>query len=1728
MPSKTSRSPVGRLALAVLLAVGVPHGAAAASHTIPLFPSASSPHRAGFARVINHSGESGMVRITGIDDSGREHGPVDLTLRARAAVHFNSGDIEEGSARKGLSGGLGDGEGDWRLRFESEFAVEVLSYIRTGDGFVTAMHEGVPSQGRRRHVRFFNPASNASQLSRLRLVNPTDDEVEVTIAGRDDEGEPAPGGEVRLTLAAGEAREVSAQALESGGDGLAGRLGDGTGKWQLFVTADGAIEVMNLLESPTGHLSNLSAPGLRDLSGGKREIELPLFASASDDVRQGFARLLNHSETSGTVRIYGIDDEGRWSGPVVLALAPGAAAHVNSGDLERGNAAKGLSGALGSGSGSWRLRLYTELDIEALAYVRTADGFVTPMHGRVRESAMRHHVAFFNPASNASQVSRLRLVNPTDDEVEVTIAGRDDEGEPAPGGEVGMVLGPGEARTLSAQALESGGDGLAGSLGDGTGKWQLFVTADGAIEVMNLLRSPTGHLANLSASTQAGVVSDGGVDRPVALNIVVAVPDAVTSVRASDLETTVLGSEGDGAPPGETPSLLVASDADGAVLYALVNEDGGLLGEAPGTVRVSVASTAVVLVALAAGYRIPAVTPEVVAAILSHVEFGALTRALARLMEADKNYLLRLSDYPDVVALAQRMAAALTAPPTNEATVGAKAMMPAALARSMLPDGIVKENFYCTPLTRWPCSPWDELEPWRWFGNARGAEAYYPDGTDWRDLLGSLVPWAEGYLDFLEEATHPPFLARSDAEDFRAVHAAANPSFIGYAMELYAGPRLRGWYYVPGNSTTLDKLRNSGAAFREVRAGDSLLFGPHVDRVRFERYRLTFTSDRASIVGFLNTLGFLTSLASLALDLGDVHDWLDGLASNPDHYSSMESCARAFTLDRGLEAGNPNRLPEDKVLDFFRDVAFDAFNTLVENDDCLDLVRKTGGTALEAALNNLVKELATLAIVSAVPVANKVMAVLVAAKAAFLVPNDTMPGAWSYFAPGAARSEYYIEWDETPGGQAYIAQVSQRPLPVAVFTYAQQRGFRVELDASESEGEGLRYEWQAAGRRIGTGRVLTHDFRAADTFDVTLTVRDRNGVTAVERGSVSVTAGRVPEVRALTCTPTGQGTAFAMQAELSDADDDIESVEWFGSISGSRPDQVTGAEQARVTLSAPAGASHTRAKVRVVDARGNEAERNCEVEFNAAPPVPRIADVSAEEGEALTFTVTLDRAPEEALTWYYATYRATAGSGDYTGHERSALRFGPGERTKAITVQTTEDEQVERDETFYVYLADAASKLPDRGLPVDYLARASGTILDDDETEEAAPVPRIADAGAEEGEAVEFTVTLDRAPTEALTYYYATYRGTAGRDDYDGHYATELRFGVGERSKTIVVQTTEDDEAEDDETLYVYVTDSGDDLTASRPTRYLARATGTIRDDDADTTTACTGPMVHIPDAALRRVVEQALGKRRGAAITPDDMLRLGRVRTDDRGVRHRVFIAEEAGIESLTGLQCATEVTVLNLYDNNISDLSPLAGLTGLTALVFSGNQVSDLSPLTGLTNLTFLQAFVNRISDLSPLAGLTSLEVLWMGANRISDLTPLAGLTSLTELNLEENRISDLTPLAGLTNLTELDLWSNRISDLSPLAGLTGFEWIFLGDNRISDLSPLAGLTDVRWLVLCKNHISEIGPLVAIGVLGQGDSVELQSNPLSDESRNIHIPALMAKGVNVLVEPYGLSSCI
>ncbi len=245
-------------------------------------------------------------------------------------------------------------------------------------------------------------------------------------------------------------------------------------------------------------------------------------------------------------------------------------------------------------------------------------------------------------------------------------------------------------------------------------------------------------------------------------------------------------------------------------------------------------------------------------------------------------------------------------------------------------------------------------------------------------------------------------------------------------------------------------------------------------------------------------------------------------------------------------------------------------------------------------------------------------------------------------------------------------------------------------------------------------------------------------------------------------------------------------------------------------------------------------------------------------------------------------------------------------------------------------------------------------------------------------------------------------------------------------------------------------------------------------------------------DANLKAAVETVIDV---ADPTEDDMLGL------------TWLYAEHSGIAYLTGLEYATNLTELRLYNNNISDISPLANLASLTKLSLFYNNISDVSPLENLTSFTELYLQHNNISDISPLVNLIDLTSLYLSNNNIIDISPLANLTSLSSLSLADNNISDISPLVNMTGLTTLYLDNNNISDISPLANLTGLTKLWLSYNNISDISPLVNLTDLEWLHLSYNNISDISPLVNLTDLVY---LNVQSNLLNVDAYLFWLPVI------------------
>ena len=180
----------------------------------------------------------------------------------------------------------------------------------------------------------------------------------------------------------------------------------------------------------------------------------------------------------------------------------------------------------------------------------------------------------------------------------------------------------------------------------------------------------------------------------------------------------------------------------------------------------------------------------------------------------------------------------------------------------------------------------------------------------------------------------------------------------------------------------------------------------------------------------------------------------------------------------------------------------------------------------------------------------------------------------------------------------------------------------------------------------------------------------------------------------------------------------------------------------------------------------------------------------------------------------------------------------------------------------------------------------------------------------------------------------------------------------------------------------------------------------TSRADDVPGSAA----LVFMPDATLRQAVAAALGLGPYEAVGAQAMSALRSL--DLRGAG----VSDLTGLEyavNLTGLDLSgnpvADLTPLGLLVNLRvlglagveADPWPLFTLTGLRRLSLRDAGLSDISMLSGLTELEVLDLSGNPVSDLWPLAGMHRLGALRLDGGEV-DISPLAGLGSLGTLEV------------------------------------------------------------------------------------------------------------------------------
>ena len=314
------------------------------AHGVPLFPSASDRMSQGFVRVINRSGQDGEVTIAAIDDTGFRAPGIALAIGSGETAHFNSEDLEQGNAGKGLSGGTGPPNvGDWRLELTSDLDIEVLAYIRTTDGFLTAMHDvveqgltgGSPQPGSTRG----NPSYKKPQPGSTR-GNP---------AHKKPQPGSARGNPAHKKSQPGSARGYPAHKKSQPGSAR----GYPAHEYRVAIFNPGR-------NTNQKSLLRLINPGAEDAEVTITAIDDAGTASGSESGETGAVHLIVPAGGARTVSATALESKGERGAPEIAGADPAP-----------------LTGELGVGAGKWQLLVTSEQPVVAMSLLKSPTGHLT-------------------------------------------------------------------------------------------------------------------------------------------------------------------------------------------------------------------------------------------------------------------------------------------------------------------------------------------------------------------------------------------------------------------------------------------------------------------------------------------------------------------------------------------------------------------------------------------------------------------------------------------------------------------------------------------------------------------------------------------------------------------------------------------------------------------------------------------------------------------------------------------------------------------------------------------------------------------------------------------------------------------------------------------------------------------------------------------------------------------------------------------------------------------------------------------------------------------------------------------------------------------------------------------------------------------------------------------------------------------------------------------------------
>ena len=161
--------------------------------------------------------------------------------------------------------------------------------------------------------------------------------------------------------------------------------------------------------------------------------------------------------------------------------------------------------------------------------------------------------------------------------------------------------------------------------------------------------------------------------------------------------------------------------------------------------------------------------------------------------------------------------------------------------------------------------------------------------------------------------------------------------------------------------------------------------------------------------------------------------------------------------------------------------------------------------------------------------------------------------------------------------------------------------------------------------------------------------------------------------------------------------------------------------------------------------------------------------------------------------------------------------------------------------------------------------------------------------------------------------------------------------------------------------------------------------------------------------------------------------------------------------IKNVEGLQCLSQMKVLNLLGNKLSTIPAFRNCVKLEVLDLGINAIFNVSgdEFTPAIRLSDVYLDVNKIFSINIFSNSNSIKKLYLNFNNLTHIPALCfnGLQNLKTLNLSYNQIEHVGAYAFPQNLQNLNLFHNELSDLDSInQNLPKLHKLAIGHNKLT----------------------------------------------------------------------------